>query len=86
MTTIQTKQIRVQKSIHVNTIKKELSEENKALLLAIDEAITNGFRKAVQIPQLQIQSSIQTPLRSRDLIIDEEEEEEPQREIQTERL
>ncbi|KAA6373310.1 MAG: hypothetical protein EZS28_031163 [Streblomastix strix] len=88
MTTIQTKQIRVQKSKHVNTIKKELSEENKAKLLAIDEAITNGFRKAVQIPQLQIQSSVQTPLRSRDLIIDEEkeEEEEPQREIQTERL
>ncbi|KAA6379334.1 MAG: hypothetical protein EZS28_025140 [Streblomastix strix] len=42
----------------------------------------NRFKKAVQIPQLQIQSSIQTPLRSRDLIIDEEE---PQREIQTER-
>ncbi|KAA6382244.1 MAG: hypothetical protein EZS28_022231 [Streblomastix strix] len=61
----------------------ELSEEDKATLQAIYEAITNGFRKAVQIPQLQIQSSIQTPLQSRDLVIDEEQE--PQREIQTER-
>ncbi|KAA6381950.1 MAG: hypothetical protein EZS28_022521 [Streblomastix strix] len=39
--------------------------------------------KAVQIPALQIQSSIQTPLQSRDLIINEEQE--PQQEIQTER-
>ncbi|KAA6374648.1 MAG: hypothetical protein EZS28_029827 [Streblomastix strix] len=82
MTTIQTNQIRVHKSKHASTVKKELSEEDKARLQAIDEAITNGFRKAVQIPVLQIQSSIQTPQRSRDLIIDEEE---PQREIQTER-
>ncbi|KAA6361875.1 MAG: hypothetical protein EZS28_042597, partial [Streblomastix strix] len=82
MTTIQTNQIRVHKSKHASIVKKELSEEDKARLQAIDEAITNGFRKAVQIPQLQIQSSIQTPLRSRDLTIDEEE---PQREIQTER-
>ncbi|KAA6383875.1 MAG: hypothetical protein EZS28_020598 [Streblomastix strix] len=82
MTTIQTNQIRVHKSKHASVVKKELSEEDKARLQAIDEAITNGFRKAVQIPALQIQSSIQTPLRSRDLIIDEEE---PQREIQTER-
>ncbi|KAA6380039.1 MAG: hypothetical protein EZS28_024437 [Streblomastix strix] len=82
MTTIQTNQIRVHKSKHASVIKKELSEEDKARLQAIDEAITNGFRKAVQIPALQIQSSIQTPIRSRDLTIDEEE---PQREIQTER-
>ncbi|KAA6364995.1 MAG: hypothetical protein EZS28_039480 [Streblomastix strix] len=82
MTTIQTNQIRVHKSKHASVVKKELSEEDKARLQAIDEAITNGFRKAVQIPALQIQSSIQTPLRSRDLTIDEEE---PQREIQTER-
>ncbi|KAA6353213.1 MAG: hypothetical protein EZS28_051260 [Streblomastix strix] len=95
MTTIQTNKIRVHKSKHASIAKKELSEEDKARLQAIDEAITNGFkiasdlatsersrRKAVQIPALQIQSSIQTPLRSRDLIIDEEE---PQREIQTER-
>ncbi|KAA6362253.1 MAG: hypothetical protein EZS28_042220 [Streblomastix strix] len=82
MTTIQTNQIRVHKSKHASIVKKELSEEDKARLQAIDEAITNGFRKAVQIPALQIQFSIQTPLRSRDLIIDEEE---PQREIQTER-
>ncbi|KAA6361911.1 MAG: hypothetical protein EZS28_042562 [Streblomastix strix] len=82
MTTIQTNQIRVHKSKHASVVKKELSEEDKARLQAIDEAITNGFRKAMQIPQLQIQSSIQTPLRSRDLTIDEEE---PQREIQTER-
>ncbi|KAA6378794.1 MAG: hypothetical protein EZS28_025679 [Streblomastix strix] len=95
MTTIQTNQIRVHKSKHASTVKKVLSDEDKARLQAIDEAITNGFRKAVQIPQLQIQSSIQTPLRSRDLIIDEEEtaqarrqirdDLEPQREIQTER-
>ncbi|KAA6382423.1 MAG: hypothetical protein EZS28_022049 [Streblomastix strix] len=82
MTTIQTNQIRVHKSKHASVVKKELSEEDKARLQAIDEAITNRFRKAVQIPALQIQSSIQTPLRSRDLTIDEEE---PQREIQTER-
>ncbi|KAA6364812.1 MAG: hypothetical protein EZS28_039660 [Streblomastix strix] len=82
MTIIQTNQIRVHKSKHASVVKKELSEEDKARLQAIDEAITNGFRKAAQIPQLQIQSSVQTPLRSRDLIIDEEE---PQREIQTER-
>ncbi|KAA6398195.1 MAG: hypothetical protein EZS28_006274 [Streblomastix strix] len=63
-------------------VKKELSEDDKARLQAIDEAITNGFRKAMQILTLQIQSFVQTPLRSRDLIIDEEE---PQREIQTER-
>ncbi|KAA6320974.1 MAG: hypothetical protein EZS28_054616 [Streblomastix strix] len=83
MTTIQTNQIRVHKSKHASVVKKELSDEDKARLQAIDEAITNGFRKAVQIPQLQIQSSIQTPVRSRDLNTDEEEE--PQREIQTER-
>ncbi|KAA6313015.1 MAG: hypothetical protein EZS28_055827 [Streblomastix strix] len=77
MNTIQTNQIRVHKSKHASVIKKELSEEDTARLQAIDEAITNGFRKAVQIPALQIQSSIQTPLRSRDLTIDEEE---PQRE------
>ncbi|KAA6393244.1 MAG: hypothetical protein EZS28_011230 [Streblomastix strix] len=82
MTTIQTNQIIVHKSKHVITVKKELSEEGKARLQAIDEAITNGFRKAVQIPQLLIQSSIQAPLQSRDLSIDEEE---LQREIQTER-
>ncbi|KAA6378362.1 MAG: hypothetical protein EZS28_026112 [Streblomastix strix] len=82
MTSIQTNQIRVHKSKHASAVKKELSEEDIARIQAIDEAITNGFRKAVQIPALQIQSSVQTPLRSRDLIIDEEE---PQREIQTER-
>ncbi|KAA6336104.1 MAG: hypothetical protein EZS28_052904, partial [Streblomastix strix] len=82
MTTIQTNQIRVHKSKHASVVKKELSEEDKTRLQAIDDAIINGFRKAVQIPALQIQSSVQTPLRSRDLIIDEEE---PQREIQTER-
>ncbi|KAA6349352.1 MAG: hypothetical protein EZS28_051937 [Streblomastix strix] len=95
MTTIQTNQIRVHKSKHASTVKKELSEEDKARLQAIDDAITNCFRKPVQIPALQIQSSIQTaqsslatklqtPLQSRDLVIDEEQE--PQREIQTERL
>ncbi|KAA6404252.1 MAG: hypothetical protein EZS28_000210 [Streblomastix strix] len=83
MTTLQTNQIRVHKSKHASTVKKELSEEDKARLQAIDEAITNGFRKALQIPTLQIQSSIQTPQQSRDRVIDEEYE--PQREIQTER-
>ncbi|KAA6402414.1 MAG: hypothetical protein EZS28_002060 [Streblomastix strix] len=63
--------MRVHKSKHASVVKKELSEEDKARLQAIDEAIANGFRKAVQIPALQIQSSIQTPLRSRDLTIDE---------------
>ncbi|KAA6399065.1 MAG: hypothetical protein EZS28_005403 [Streblomastix strix] len=86
MTTIQTNQIRVHKSKHASVVKKELSEEDKARLQAIDEAITNGFRKAVQIPQLQIQSSIQTPLQSREFKLNiNEQEEEPQREIQTER-
>ncbi|KAA6371893.1 MAG: hypothetical protein EZS28_032581 [Streblomastix strix] len=83
MTTIQTNQIRVHKSKHASTVKKELSEEDKARLQVIDEAITNRFRKAVQIPALQIQSSIQTSIRSRYLTIDEEQE--PQREIQTKR-
>ncbi|KAA6365686.1 MAG: hypothetical protein EZS28_038787 [Streblomastix strix] len=54
MTTIQTNQIRVHKSKHASTVKKELSEEDKARLQAIDDAITNGFRKAVQIQPLQI--------------------------------
>ncbi|KAA6360421.1 MAG: hypothetical protein EZS28_044053 [Streblomastix strix] len=61
---------------------KELSEEDNARLQVIDEVITNGFRKAVQIPQQQIQYSIYTPLQSGDLRIDQEEE--SQREIQTE--
>ncbi|KAA6402713.1 MAG: hypothetical protein EZS28_001754 [Streblomastix strix] len=65
MTTIQINQIRVHKSKHASVVKKELSEEDKARLQAIDEAITNGFRKAA------------------DLNTDEEEE--PQREIQTEK-
>ncbi|KAA6366382.1 MAG: hypothetical protein EZS28_038092 [Streblomastix strix] len=82
MTTIQTNQIRVHKSKHVSTVKEKLSGYDKARLQAIYEAITNGFRKAVQISQLKIQLSIRTPLRSRDLTMDEEE---PQREIQTER-
>ncbi|KAA6366647.1 MAG: hypothetical protein EZS28_037825, partial [Streblomastix strix] len=94
MTTIQTNQIRVHKSKHASVAKKELSEEDKARLQAIDDAITNGFRKTMQISTLQIQrnqlqlistsgltcSSIQTPLQSRDLIIEEEE-----RGIQTDR-
>ncbi|KAA6376297.1 MAG: hypothetical protein EZS28_028176 [Streblomastix strix] len=83
MTTIQSNQIRIHKNKHVSTDKKDLSEDDQARIQAIDEAITNGFRKAVQNPQQQIYSSIQTPLRSRYLSIDEEEE--PQCEIQTER-
>ncbi|KAA6384990.1 MAG: hypothetical protein EZS28_019484 [Streblomastix strix] len=83
MTILQTNQIIVHKSKHAKTVKKEFSEEDNARLQAIDEAIMNGFKKAVQIQALQMQSSIQTPLQSRDLRIDEEEE--PQREIQTER-
>ncbi|KAA6356288.1 MAG: hypothetical protein EZS28_048186, partial [Streblomastix strix] len=94
MTTIQTNQIRVHKSKHASVAKKELSEEDKARLQAIDDAITNGFRKTMQIPPLQVQrnqfqpistsglnvSSIQTPIQSRDLIIDEED-----RGVQTDR-
>ncbi|KAA6381858.1 MAG: hypothetical protein EZS28_022618 [Streblomastix strix] len=85
MTAIQTNQIRVHKSKHASTVKKELSEEDKTRLQAIDDAITNGFRKSMQIPALQISrnqlqpistsglsgSSIQTPIQSRDVIIDE---------------
>ncbi|KAA6391130.1 MAG: hypothetical protein EZS28_013344 [Streblomastix strix] len=62
MTTIQTNQIRVHKSKHASVVKKELSEEDKARLQAIDEAITNGFRKAVDLniddeePQREIQT------------------------------
>ncbi|KAA6359520.1 MAG: hypothetical protein EZS28_044954 [Streblomastix strix] len=86
MTITQTNQIRVHKSKHASVVKKELSEEDNVRLQAIDEAITNGFRQAVQIPQLQIQSSIQTPLQSREFKLNtNEQEEEPQREIQTER-
>ncbi|KAA6379273.1 MAG: hypothetical protein EZS28_025201 [Streblomastix strix] len=95
MSTIQTNQIRVHKSKHASVAKKELSEEDKTRLQAIDDAITNGFRKSMQIPPLQIQrnqlqpistsglnvSSIQTPIQSREFSIDEEE----QREIQTDR-
>ncbi|KAA6311218.1 MAG: hypothetical protein EZS28_056170, partial [Streblomastix strix] len=95
MTTIQTNQIRVHKSKHASVVKKELSEEDKARLQAIDDAITNGFRKSMQIPQLQIprnqlqpifshklnDSSIQTPQQNIEFNIDEEE----QRGIQTDR-
>ncbi|KAA6361563.1 MAG: hypothetical protein EZS28_042910 [Streblomastix strix] len=63
MTTIQTNLIRVLKSKHASVIQKELSEEDKARLQAIDEAITNGFRKAVDLtindweePQREIQT------------------------------
>ncbi|KAA6396473.1 MAG: hypothetical protein EZS28_008002 [Streblomastix strix] len=94
MTAIQTNQIRVHKSKHASVVKKELSEEDKTRLQAIDDAITNGFRKSMQIPPLQIQrnqlqpistsgftgSSFQTPFQSRDLVIDEEE-----RGVQTDR-
>ncbi|KAA6378363.1 MAG: hypothetical protein EZS28_026108 [Streblomastix strix] len=95
MTAIQTNQIRVHKSKHASVVKKELSEEDKTRLQAIDDAITNGFRKAVKIPQLQISrnqfqpistsglniSSFQTPIQSREFSIDEQEE----RGIQTDR-
>ncbi|KAA6397435.1 MAG: hypothetical protein EZS28_007039 [Streblomastix strix] len=96
MTTIYTNQIRVHKSKHASVIKKELSEEDKARLQAIDDAITNSFRKAVQIPPLQISrdqlqhtfshklsNAAQTPIQSREFNIDEQEE--FQRGIQTDR-
>ncbi|KAA6392427.1 MAG: hypothetical protein EZS28_012049 [Streblomastix strix] len=94
MTAIQTNQIRVHKSKHASVVKKELSEEDKARLQAIDDAITNGFRKTMQIPPLQIQRDnlqpifshqLSTPIQSRDLIINEQEQEEEQRGIQTDR-
>jgi hypothetical protein len=47
---IKTNQIRVHKSKHASLAKKELSEEDKIRLQAIDDAITNGFRKAIQVP------------------------------------
>ncbi|KAA6355861.1 MAG: hypothetical protein EZS28_048611, partial [Streblomastix strix] len=94
MSTIQTNQIRVHKCKHASIAKKELSEEDKTRLQAIDDAITNGFRKSMQIPPLQVQrnqlqpvstsglnvSSIQTPIQSREFSIEEEE-----RGIQTDR-
>ncbi|KAA6372028.1 MAG: hypothetical protein EZS28_032446 [Streblomastix strix] len=77
MTTIQTNQIRVHKSKHANTVKKELSEEDKTRLQAIDDAITNGFRKAatpnvvelrsVQILPLQISRNQLQPIFSHKL-------------------
>ncbi|KAA6393585.1 MAG: hypothetical protein EZS28_010891 [Streblomastix strix] len=95
MTAIQTNQIRVHKSKHASVAKKELSEEDKARLQAIDDALTNGFRKQIeilklQIPQNQLQPifshQLSTPIQSRDLIINEQEQEEdPQRGIQTDR-
>ncbi|KAA6386325.1 MAG: hypothetical protein EZS28_018149 [Streblomastix strix] len=83
MTTIQINQIRVHKSKYASTVKKELSEEDKTRLQAIDDAITNGFRKAIEIPPLQVQRDqlkpifphqLSTPIQSRDLNIDEEEQ------------
>ncbi|KAA6389805.1 MAG: hypothetical protein EZS28_014670 [Streblomastix strix] len=95
MTTIYTNQIRVHKSKHASVVKKELSEEDKERLQANDDAITNGFRIAIEIPQLQIPRNqlkpifshqLSTPIQSRDLIINEQEQEEdPQRGIQTDR-
>ncbi|KAA6398829.1 MAG: hypothetical protein EZS28_005647 [Streblomastix strix] len=67
MTTIQTNQIRVHKSKHASVVKKELSEEDKTRLQAIDDATTNGFRKAVQIPQLQIPQNQLQPIFSHKL-------------------
>ncbi|KAA6358827.1 MAG: hypothetical protein EZS28_045647 [Streblomastix strix] len=81
--------------MHASIVKKELSEEDKTRLQAIDDAITNGFRKTMQIPPLQIQRDnlqpifshqLSTPIQSRDLIINEQEQEEDQqRGIQTDR-
>ncbi|KAA6393519.1 MAG: hypothetical protein EZS28_010955 [Streblomastix strix] len=95
MTTIQTNQIRVHKSKHASVVKKELSEEDKTRLQAIDDAITNGFRKAIEIPQLQIPRNqlkpifshqLSTPIQSREFNIDEQEEQDvEQRGVQTDR-
>ncbi|KAA6393409.1 MAG: hypothetical protein EZS28_011061 [Streblomastix strix] len=96
-----TTELRAVKNI-VDAVQKEreqlrdkLSEEDKARLQAIDDVITNGFKKTIEIPQLKISrdklqpifshkssNAEQTTIQSRDLNIDEEE---PQREIQTER-
>ncbi|KAA6403511.1 MAG: hypothetical protein EZS28_000957 [Streblomastix strix] len=54
MTTIQANQNRVHKSKHASTVKKKLSEEDKARLQAIDDAMTNGFRKTFQISQVEV--------------------------------
>ncbi|KAA6392535.1 MAG: hypothetical protein EZS28_011938 [Streblomastix strix] len=89
MTTIQTNQLRVHKSKQAIVAKKLLSKEDKMRLQAIDGAITNGFRKQIQFPCLQVSwnqpqpifshelssSSVQTPLQSRNLVIYEQEEE-----------
>ncbi|KAA6399050.1 MAG: hypothetical protein EZS28_005419, partial [Streblomastix strix] len=87
--------IRDIKSKHANPVMKELYEEDKSRLQAIDGAITNGFRKTIQILQLQVSrnqlqpifsyeltcSSVRTPLQSRDLIIDEQETPQARRQI-----
>ncbi|KAA6381036.1 MAG: hypothetical protein EZS28_023436 [Streblomastix strix] len=49
MSTIQTNQIRVHKSKHVSVAKKELSEEDKTRLQAIDSTITNVPRETAQV-------------------------------------
>ncbi|KAA6398415.1 MAG: hypothetical protein EZS28_006060 [Streblomastix strix] len=67
MSTIQTNQIRVHKSKHANVAKKELSEEDKARLQTIDDAVTNGFRKKIQIPFLQILRNQLQPIFSYEL-------------------
>ncbi|KAA6403928.1 MAG: hypothetical protein EZS28_000541 [Streblomastix strix] len=87
MSTIQTNQIRVHKSKHASVVKKELSEQDKTRLQAIDDAITNGFKKAIEIPPLQIPRNQLQPIfshklsnvgtehvQSRDLIINEQKE------------
>ncbi|KAA6402231.1 MAG: hypothetical protein EZS28_002246 [Streblomastix strix] len=67
MTTIQTNQIRVHKSKHANPVKKELSQEGMERLQAIVDAITNSFRKQIEIPQLQVQRNQLQPIFSHKL-------------------
>ncbi|KAA6377471.1 MAG: hypothetical protein EZS28_027001 [Streblomastix strix] len=95
MTTIQTNQIRVHKSKHASLAKKELSDADKIRLQTIDDAITNGFRKAIQVPQLQISRNELQPISSDELITSSvltpkqtrqiNEVQDFQREIQTDR-
>ncbi|KAA6369478.1 MAG: hypothetical protein EZS28_034995 [Streblomastix strix] len=99
MATIQMNQIRVHKSRHANVAKTELLEEDKARLQAIDDAKINGFRKTIQIPQLQVswiqlqpifshevsRSFVQTPIQSKEIQIDQSDDEYLQNLIQTDR-
>ncbi|KAA6383344.1 MAG: hypothetical protein EZS28_021129 [Streblomastix strix] len=57
MSTIQTNQIRVHKSKHASAAKKELSEEDKTRLQAIDDARANNFRRSIPMIQKMLKTN-----------------------------